>query len=227
MLRSEAAWLGEQLVSVDPDALSPLLNVGSSNGIFRSSVQPWIERSIFLPLRDRGVRVHHLDIEPGVDVDLSGDFTDPTFRETLLSLGAQSILCSNLLEHVRGPELVCAALEDLVPPGGLLFISVPHQFPYHPDPIDTMFRPDVHELVDLFPRSECVVAESIQGGTSWDLAAGGLATVARKGVRRLVSQTLVQASADRGVAVAGTWTLIPWLFRTFRVTCAVLRKVDR
>jgi hypothetical protein len=119
---------------------------------------------------------------------------------------------------------VCAALEELLPPGGLLFLSVPHEFPYHPDPIDTMFRPGVEQLLRLFPRSVCVRAESIAGGTSWDLAAGGLMTVARKGVQRLVTQTRVQTSAGGGVAAQGALTYIPWLFRPFRVTCAVLRK---
>ena len=158
---------------------------------------------------------------PGIDVDISGDITDPDFRDGLRDIGARSILCSNLLEHVRGPEQVCAALEELLPPGGLLFISVPHEFPYHPDPIDTMFRPDVEQLLRLFPGSECVRAESIAGGTSWDLAAGGLMTVARKGVQRLVTQTRVQTSSGGGVAAQGALTYIPWLFRPFRVTCAV------
>jgi SAM-dependent methyltransferase len=226
MLRNEAAWLGRQLEVVDVTDLSPLLNVGSSNGVFRSEVQPWIDDSIFQPLRMRGVRVHHLDIDAGIDVDISGDITDPDFRGGLRDIGARSILCSNLLEHVHGPERVCAALEELLPPGGLLFLSVPHEFPYHPDPIDTMFRPDVEHLLRLFPGSECVRAESIAGGRSWDLAAGGLMTVARKGVQRLVTQTRVQTSAGGGIAAQGALTYIPWLFRPFRVTCAVLRKTS-
>jgi hypothetical protein len=224
MLRKEAEWLGRQMHAIDIDSLSPLLNVGSSNGVFRSEVQPWINASIFGPLVSRGVMVQHLDIASGVDVDIAGDITDATFRAGLRALGVRSIVCSNLLEHVPQPELVCRSLEDLLPPGGFLFVSVPHAFPYHPDPIDTMFRPDVQQLVGLFPRSECIAADVVSGGTSLDLAAGGALTVARKGLRRLVAQTRVKRSTAGGVVIDGTLTLLPWLFRRFRVTCAVLRR---
>jgi hypothetical protein len=224
MLRNEAHWLGKQLASVAPDRLSPILNVGSSNGDFRRDVQPWIDTAIFQPLKERRVDVKHLDIAPGPNVDITGDITEPEFVSRLRDLGIRSVFCSNLLEHVPQPELVCARLEALVPRGGLLFVSVPFRFPYHPDPIDTMFRPHVDQLVKLFPDSRVITAEVVPGGTSWSLAAGGVLTVGRKAVRRLVSQTRVQASASGGVAVRGTSALIPWLFRSFEVSCAVLEK---
>ena len=40
-----------------------------------------------------------------------------------------------------------ALLDSLVAPDGHLILSVPRRFPYHPDPIDTMYRPSVAELV--------------------------------------------------------------------------------
>ena len=35
---------------------------------------------------------------------------------------------------------------DLLPIGGLIFVTVPLSYPYHRDPIDTMFRPSLAEL---------------------------------------------------------------------------------
>jgi hypothetical protein len=104
-------------------------------------------------------------------------------------------------------------------------VSVPYRFPYHPDPIDTLFRPHVTELIQLFPRSRVLCAEVVSAGTSWDLAAGGVLTVAGKAARRLVSQSRVRPTSGGGVALSGTSALIPWLFRRFEVSCAVLQKV--
>ena len=227
MLRNEARWLGQKLASVAPEQLSPVLNVGSSNSHFRRHVQPWIDASIFEPLHYRQVEVKHLDLAPGPDIDITGDITRQEFVCELRSLGIRSVFCSNLLEHVEHPELVCGRLEELVPAGGLLFVSVPYRFPYHPDPIDTMFRPHVDELVRLFPRSRPVAAEVVSGGSSWSLAAGGVGTVVAKAAHRLVAQTRVHAAPGGGIVLNGTSSLIPWLFRSFQVSCAVLEKAGR
>src|SRR5205085_4736707 len=53
--------------------------------------------------------------------------------------------------HVTDRQIVCAAIWSLLPPGGFLILTVPYRFPYHEDPIDTMFRPSVEELAQLFP----------------------------------------------------------------------------
>jgi hypothetical protein len=143
------------------DALSPLLSVGSGDAGLRAA-QPWLDELVYRPLTDRGVRVLHHELEPAPGVDVAGDLTDGSFLARLRDLGVRSIMCCNVLEHVPAPAEVAAGLETATPSGGYLFVTVPRRFPYHPDPIDTMFRPSPGELRGLFPGLEQVAAAELR-----------------------------------------------------------------
>src|SRR5687768_7620140 len=138
MLKAEARWLATRLCTVDA---SPILNVGSSSLSFRSDVQPWIEQSVFSPLRRRGLTVIHQDLFPDDGVDVAADLYAPATQARLRAYNAQCIICSNVLEHVRDHRTFSDILLRILVPGGRLLVTVPRAFPYHPDPIDTMFRP--------------------------------------------------------------------------------------
>jgi methyltransferase family protein len=168
MHEPEARWLANHLRQLPTSDLSPMLNVGSSTKHFREVKQPWIEREIFAPLARAGCRVVHLDMKIDEGVDLCGDLMDPQFFGRLRSLGAGAVFCSNVLEHVSDPSALARQLEELVPVGGYLVVSVPHRFPYHPDPIDTLFRPDLETLRALFPRTRLIAGEVVDCGTIWD-----------------------------------------------------------
>ena len=116
--------------------------------------------------------IQHLDIQAQPGVDLVGDLTDLGYLKHLTTLRFRSAFCMNLLEHVTNREQIAAALVEVLPPGGLLFVSVPHRFPYHPDPIDTLYRPDAAELARLFPGTAVVHQENVRCGTlfgyMWD-----------------------------------------------------------
>jgi SAM-dependent methyltransferase len=150
VLRGEAAWLAAQLERLPAQELSPLLSIGSGDAALRAT-QPWIQRLVYGPLADRGVRVLHHELHPAPGVDVAGDLTDASFLESLAELEVRSILCCNVLEHVPNPAVVAAAIERAVPHGGYVVVTVPRQYPYHPGPIDTMFRPNADELRRLFP----------------------------------------------------------------------------
>src|SRR5204863_7553703 len=98
-------------------------------------------------------------------VDLVGDLTEPSFLGRLAAMRLRSVFCSNLLEHVPNREEIGRAAVEAVEPGGYLFVSCPNVFPYHPDPIDTMSRPDVDELAALFPDTELVRGDRLGCGT--------------------------------------------------------------
>jgi hypothetical protein len=151
VLRAEAAWLARRLERVPTDELSPLLSVGSGHAELRAT-QPWLEHLVYEPLTRSGVQVLHHELEPAPGVDVAGDLTDPQFLEQLAGLELRSIMCCNVLEHVPAPAGIAAGLEELVPPGGYVFASVPRRYPYHPGPIDTLFRPTPEELAGLFAR---------------------------------------------------------------------------
>jgi len=217
MLEREAQWIGGILGKLQTDQLSPLLNVGSATAEFREQVQPWIDQRVFAPLRNRGIVVDHLDIQNGDGINLRGNLTDDAFVAGLSSHGYRALLCCNLLEHVPDPSAICTKLEQLLPPEAYLVVTVPHRFPYHPDPIDTGFRPDVAELVRLFPRCDLIEGVLLDCGTGWDYVGRDPRALIAKVVQRLIGMR-------RHGGVKGSASFGPWLFRRFHQTCVVLQK---
>jgi hypothetical protein len=217
MLAKEARWIGHALAPIETHELTPVLNVGSATSAFREQVQPWIEREIFAPLRARGVQVEHTDIQHGAGVDLVGDLSDNSFVNRLAARRYRSLLCCNLLEHVDKPAEVATKLQSLVMAGGFLVVTVPRSFPYHPDPIDTMFRPDAAQLSQLFPGCRLVEATILNCGTGWDYVDRNPMVLLSKIKRRLSTRK------DHG-GMSGTTSFLPWLFRTFKQTCVLLQK---
>lgn len=161
MLLEEAQWVGAKLNSLFYSG-QVVLNLGSSTLKSRTELQPHMTKFIFEPLQVRGVQVLHADIVEDEGVDLVGDFTDPEFIATLKSQKFDGVLCCNLLEHLENRQLLIDSLTAIVPASGVLLITVPKQYPYHLDPIDTMYRPNPAELSALFPEFEIVHAEIVQ-----------------------------------------------------------------
>ena len=220
MLIEEARWFGRVLSETDLDLLTPMLNVGSSTGEFRAVRQPWIEELIFRPFQGRGGKVVHLDLKASPGVDIVGDLTDPETRERLRAYGFQSIFCSNLLEHVEDRHALCLEMLSLLADGGLLFASCPRSYPYHPDPIDTMYRPDVQDLVLAFPGT-CMLRGSVVD----------CGTYLRHAFRSVPSSLRTVGRISTPFYKAAGWKMevdhIPWLFRQFQATCVVLTKLAR
>ena len=219
MLVAEAHWIRDALEQLSTESISPLLNVGSATSEFREKAQPWIHSEIFAPLSRRGVAVDHADIQEGQGIDLRGDLTDDCFIEDLRSRKYKVLLCCNLLEHITNPASTCRRLEQVVPVGGYLLVTVPNRFPYHPDPIDTMFRPSVEELTKLFPQCEFVNGAILDCGTGWDYVDRNPRVLIRKVMRRL-------SGAQEHGGMKGSTSFAPWLFRQFRQTCALLRRAE-
>ncbi len=217
MLEAEARWVGEVLKRFDAGKLSPLLNVGSATVEFRQQVQPYIDQWIFAPLAERRVEVHHLDMQEGNGIDLRGDLNDEGFISRLFEHRYRTVLCCNLLEHVTDPSAVCANIERLLPDGGYVIVTVPHQFPYHPDPIDTMFRPSPNDLSRLFPSCRVLEGVILDCGTGWDY-------VARDPWKLLLKLRQRLSGLRQHGGVKGTTSFLPYLFRRFRQTCVVLEK---
>lgn len=217
MLAAEARWVGNALEKLATEEISPLLNIGSSTADFREQVQPWIEHSIFAPLRTRAVVVEHLDSREGAGIDLHGDLSDDSFVAGLDARSYRALLCCNLLEHVPDRAAISAKIEKLVPIGGYLIVTVPNRFPYHPDPIDTMFRPDIADIARLFPNCRLVRGEVINCGTGWDYVGRNPISLIAKVSRRV-------AGLNENGGVKGSTSFAPWLFRQFRQSCAIFQK---
>lgn len=220
---SEAVWLRSVLNGFSVNELSPLIEVGASTREFRIAHQPHLDREIHAPLRARGVQLVAMDLKSGDGIDISGDLMDPDVGAKAKAVNANCVLCCNVFEHVTDRGLFAVALDAILNPGGLMVVTVPRSYPYHLDPIDTMFRPTPKQVQALFPSYELLQSEIVADTTF------GQSMVARHkwaGVPRFLVSSLIQflwigRSFDH-------WKMrnhrFLWLLRRFKQTCVVLRK---
>lgn len=216
MLEAEARWLRARLAELADEEVSPLLNLGSSDLEFRTVVQPWIDREVFAPLRARGAAVVHADLKARPGVDIAADALADDGLGRLQAAGARTILCCNMLEHVRDRAALARRLAALVPAGGALIVTVPASYPYHPDPIDTYYRPGPEDMSqELFPELRCVRAEVVDGPT-----------YAPELLRRpwLLARDLGKLPGLSRSPCGLAGSRLRWLWRPYQVSCAVLRR---
>lgn len=219
----EARWIGQTLALVPTPELDPLIELGSSTEEFRTRLQPHIDALIHAPLRSRGVRVVHSDLKSAKGVDISGDFHDPAVRSEMKAVGARAVLCCNMFEHVTDRQRLATVCNDILAPGGLLVITVPHSYPVHLDPIDTYFRPSPEEIAGLFPDYAQVAGEVISSQTflqEFIASSGKLATL------RSILTGLLTPWRGRQRMLARVHRVL-WLFRPYEVSGVVLRKPGR
>ena len=164
MRPEEADLIAEWIEELPLPAGSVCLNIGSSTGRFRAVDQPHIGK-MFERLEKLGWKVVHCDLKAAPGVDKVGDVLDPAFRSRMEVYRADVMLCSNLLEHLTDPASFARACGALVRPGGYGLFTVPYSYPYHPDPIDTMFRPTPERLVTLLD--------------GWNIARGAIVEMGR------------------------------------------------
>mgnify|MGYP001374663151 CR=1 FL=1 len=80
--------------------------------------------------------------------------------------GPKVILCANVFEHLPSDvrKTAITSIQGALQPGDYLIVSVPYKYPFHPDPIDTLYRPSSDELSNLFDL-EWVSKDSISCGS--------------------------------------------------------------
>jgi hypothetical protein len=216
MFAREAAWIAAALAHLDAGELSPLLNVGASTHQFRTQDQPWIQEQLIAPLEARGVRFIHLDLKAAEGVDVAADIMSEEGFETARQLGARALLLCNILEHVLDPGALCRKAMALVGPGGLVVVTVPRSYPYHRDPIDTLFRPTPEEVAALFPGSTIEKAEILPCGSYRDNVRARPWILLRP-VLRFPFPFLGWDKWKRSMGK------LYWLFHPYLTTCVVLR----
>ena len=218
MFEAEAIRLREILLA--QSGVSPLLNLGSSTGLFREKTKPHIERELFAPLRAAGVEIFHSDLKQADGVDLAGDIFDPAVRADLKARGFRALIIANMLEHVRDRAAVIAACEEIVGPGGLILATVPASFPYHADPIDTGYRPTPAALAAAFTGSEKLLAESVTGRTYREEIAARHSSLWRELGRTLGFGLIAPVRPKSARARLSRWL---WYRRPYRVSLALVR----
>jgi SAM-dependent methyltransferase len=219
MFKAEARWLRTALDAFPPERLSPILNLGSSSAVVRQAVQPWIDAEVFCPLRCRGVEALHVDMRELPGVDIRADLTDAADVRRLGALRPNAVLCCNLLEHVLEPRRLARHCLDLLPPGGLVFVTVPFSYPHHRDPIDTMYRPSPTELGDLFAQARLLDGRILGAGVSYRDTVRARPWILLRHVYRLPVPFLSFERWKRSMA------RLYWLVAEYRITCAVFEKL--
>jgi hypothetical protein len=218
MFEAEACWLRCALDVFPPERLSPALNLGSSSAAVREVVQPWIETQLFCPLRARGVEIFHIDMRDLPGVDVQADLTRTADICELRRLKPNMLLCCNLLEHVLHPEALARHCLDLLPRGGLVFVTVPFSYPYHRDPIDTMYRPGLAQLAELFAGARLLDGIILDTGVSYRDAIRERPWILLRHVGRFPVPFLSLERWKRSMA------RLYWLVAGYRITCAVFEK---
>jgi hypothetical protein len=164
VLLNESLWFREKMKLYIQKG-DVFLNLGSSTNEFRKKLQPHVHANLIQPLETKAVKIYHVDIKQDDGVDLVGDIINPNFLEQLKKLAPAGLICSNLLEHLKDRENFSRSIVELIPAGGYVFASCPKDYPYHPDPIDTMFRPTLQELAAEFPSTRIIEGEIVSCGT--------------------------------------------------------------
>ncbi|MCK4790938.1 MAG: hypothetical protein KAV87_44795 [Desulfobacteraceae bacterium] len=213
----EAEWIADKILSLPLlTERVRVLNVGSSTSKFRIHHQPHIDSFIFKPLREKGIEVVHQDIKEADGVDMVGDLTDSRFLSRLKDLECNLVLCNNLLEHLTDREPFLTSLRTLVPPGGYMVVTGPYEYPKHMDPIDTMYRPSINDLVALFPNMQLLDSVVIDVGTVWrSFSKRPMALI------KLLLRVAIPFWRHQGWITAVSKLL--WLFRKRTVACILLR----
>ena len=155
MLYEESIAIRETFKDLNLPKRSKILDLGSSTREFRTMVQPYIEKNVFEPLKKRRFKIFHADIKKGKGINL---VLDPE-KELNLSDKFSLLICTSLLEHIKNVKAVVENIVKLIKNEGYAWISVPYEYPYHADPIDTMFRPTNKELEKLFPHQRILKSE--------------------------------------------------------------------
>lgn len=131
-------------------ASGKLLDAGCGTMPFRASLRGLVDE------------YHSIDIEKRVpEVDLIGDLQD---MKALESDTYDTVLCTEVLEHVPQPEKLLAELWRVLKPRGTLILSVPHLSRLHEEPFD-YYRFTKHGLKFLFEKSGFSVLDMVSTGS--------------------------------------------------------------
>jgi hypothetical protein len=217
MLYKESLWLAQNIHTLPLPATAHAVNLGSQNQEFMEHGQPWINSVFLAELKTQGVRVTNIDLQKAPGVDLVGDLMDKGFQEHIRQLHPTIVIVCNILEHVTNRGELALAIQDIVPEDGYLVVSCPKDYPFHPDPIDNGFRPTLNELTELFPGLQLVMGEEVLcEGSEIEMRAG------RYGFAGKIARLLVPFIRPKGWL--DTVRRLPWLFKNYRATCAILTK---
>ena len=131
-----------------------IINLGSGNVKQLKKTKPWVSKNVFDLFKKQKAKILHVDAENFPGVDIVQDLSEPNSLAFCDSLkGSKLFILANVLEHIpkkAHAEFLKKIYSKMNSKDGLI-ITVPYDYPYHADPIDTMYRPSPNELKKLLP----------------------------------------------------------------------------
>jgi hypothetical protein len=216
MFKQEADWFRENIREIPIGEFSPIANIGAQSDLFRTQMQPFIDQLIFNPIRERGAEVINIDLVPGKGIDQACDITDKNVIHLLSKYKFKSVFCSNLLEHISDRGRAIDNIQSILQPRSYLFISCPYKFPYHPDPIDTMYRPNIEELLGSFYPCTLVTSKIVSCGTFQEHRHQNV----MKTILRMLLPIWKTASWIQALPH------VPYILSPYKASCVILRKPE-
>ncbi len=146
-----------------------ILQVGSRTLVSDRNVLNW-RRLVSERFGSRG-HFLGLDLEDGTNVDRVLDICGSA-TSLKAGLGEETfdlVLCCHVLEHTRDPWRAARNIEELLRPGGHVFVSAAWSQAFHATP-DDLWRFSVRGLMRLFERLEVVSAFYSGGDVGLDVA---------------------------------------------------------
>lgn len=197
---------------------SLVLNIGSSTKHFVEVQQPYIKKNVLDELAKKNCTVKNVDIKTADGVDLVGDISNPAFVEEMRTLKPDVVICGSVLEQVWDRRAFSKGLESLVDGSTILIVSVPHRYPYHEDPIDTLYRPTLKELTKEFPSLRLLEGKVVAGDWYFSLMARKFGSVGKVWyfIKRVIKFVVLVLTLQWKKA-----TDVGWAFRKISATCAV------
>ncbi len=128
-----------------------LLDLGCGNAPYRS----WFEPRVL-----RYISADYPPVAPGVMVACS------SMELPFQSASFDTVLCTQVLEHVPKPWIMAEQLWRIIKPGGVLILSCPQYWPLHEEPHD-YFRFTIYGLKTLFPERHWEWLSHRQQGSTW------------------------------------------------------------
>lgn len=121
------------------------VNLGSGHINNLLLKKPWIEQNIFSHFK-KTIKVDKIAFD---NIDIVGDLADPSIYKSIKEIECKKIffLC-NVLEHVssKNRKIILNNIYTCMNSRDELIISVPYDYPYHADPVDTLYRPSAVAL---------------------------------------------------------------------------------
>ncbi len=152
------------------DSIKTFINLGCGDIRQLQHSKPWINENVIQPLKTRNIKIINLDIFKYDSVDYVADLSQELSLEFIKQTKSpRLLLLGNVLEHVPS-NLRTKILNNIFSSmdiGDKLIISVPNDYPYHADPIDTMYRPSANEIKALLPL-EWHACQILECGSYYD-----------------------------------------------------------